>query len=206
MPEASAMQRQPEFDEIGADRRAVLDALAQEAVVRRRAGRAKLMFICTHNSRRSQLAQVWAHVWASRLELNDVEVYSGGTEVTAFAPGAIAALQRAGLVIEAEGSADHSTENPIYAVRAADDAPATRCFSKRIDDPSNPQREFIAVMTCSEADAACPHVAGAVARFALSYDDPKAFDGTEREAAAYDERCAQIARELGYVMARLARP
>ena len=42
-------------------------------------------------------------------------------------------------------------------------------------------------------------VLGAAERIAITYEDPKAFDGTDREAEAYDERCRQIAREMLYV-------
>jgi hypothetical protein len=65
-------------------------------------------------------------------------------------------------------------------------------------DAANPQREFCAIMTCSQADEACPNVAGAANRIAIPYEDPKAADGTPEEAAVYDERCAQIARETLY--------
>jgi hypothetical protein len=58
-------------------------------------------------------------------------------------------------------------------------------------------------MTCSAADKACPIVFGADARIAIPFDDPKAFDGTDQEAAKYDERCRQIAREMLYVFSRV---
>ncbi|MCK4776283.1 MAG: protein-tyrosine-phosphatase, partial [Candidatus Krumholzibacteria bacterium] len=59
--------------------------------------------------------------------------------------------------------------------------------------------DFCAVMTCSQADKNCPVVVGASMRVAIPYDDPKAFDGTDQEAANYDERCRQISREMLYL-------
>ena len=78
--------------------------------------------------------------------------------------------------------------------------PAERCWSKKYDDAPNPQQDFCAVMTCSEADKNCPIVFGALDRISLPYNDPKEADGTPEEAARYDERCLQIAAELWYVM------
>jgi hypothetical protein len=78
------------------------------------------------------------------------------------------------------------------------------CFSKVYSEPPNPKSGYCAVMTCLQADQACPVVAGAALRVALPYDDPKAYDGTAAESARYDERCRQISREMLYVF-RLVR-
>lgn len=58
-------------------------------------------------------------------------------------------------------------------------------------------------MTCSDAERNCPFVPGAEKRIAITYDDPKAFDGTESQAAKYVERATQIATELFYVFSQL---
>jgi len=164
-------------------------------------GETSLVFICTHNSRRSHMAQLWAQAAAFHLGLNDVNTYSGGTEVTAFNARAVAALERAGWTAEIEGTADR---NPVRRLSAAG-VPAQPCWSKRYDDAANPQSGFIAVMTCSEADGACPVVFGASARFSLPYIDPKVSDGTPEESSTYDARSAQIAAEMLYVMQTAAR-
>lgn len=159
----------------------------------------QLTFICTHNSRRSHFGQVWAAVAAAHFGVDDgLTTFSGGTEATAFNPRAVAALQRAGLQVENPGG-----DNPKYTVRFANDKAALTCFSKKYDDASNPQGQFAAIMTCSDADRNCPIVPGAIARIAMPYNDPKAFDGTREEAAKYDERCRQIASEMLYVMSRV---
>ncbi|MCB0815108.1 MAG: hypothetical protein KDB87_18330 [Flavobacteriales bacterium] len=160
---------------------------------------AELTFICTHNSRRSHLSQLWAATAAWSLGLDYVRTFSGGTEATAFNPRAVAAVERAGFQVQKpEGS------NPMVAVSFTKDHEAERCWSKRYDDPANPQKDFCAVMTCSEADKNCPIVFGALDRISLPYQDPKKADGTPMEATRYDERCLQIATELWYVMQQAA--
>ena len=162
------------------------------------AGEVSLTFICTHNSRRSHLTQIWAEVAAKYYEVERVKTYSGGTEATAFNANAVTALIRSGFQIENPGG-----ENPRYEVGFSESADPLICFSKTFDDAFNPKSEFGAVMTCSSADEACPIVLGADFRLALTYRDPKEADGTPEESNTYDERCAQIAREMFYVFSLL---
>jgi arsenate reductase len=187
-------------DGIPDERKRLLDDVAAFVSSKRRASElAELTFICTHNSRRSQMGQVWAATAAAHHGIDGVRTYSGGTEATAFNPRAVAALQRAGFVIENPGG-----QNPHYLVRFAETGPTMECFSKTYDDPTNPDQGFAAIMTCSDADEACPVVFGAALRVPLRYDDPKVADGTSEEAAAYDERCLQIATEMLYLFSRVA--
>lgn len=193
-------ERAAEFDRIAPERRTALEALARSVAERKRVGEpVRLTFICTHNSRRSHLSQLWAQAAAHAYGVTDVETFSGGTEATAFNPRAVAAARRAGFEVAAEAESD----NPVYRVRFSERADAMECFSKVYDQPPNPDEGFFAVMTCSAADAACPIVFGAVERVSIPYDDPKSFDGTEREQAVYDERCRQIAREMLYAFSRV---
>lgn len=191
----------PSLAAVPAERRAVLDRIA--AFVRERSASgapAKLTFICTGNSRRSHLGQLWAAAAARYYGVAPVETYSGGTEPSAFNPRTIAALERAGFTVT---KVDAATDNPHYEVRWADDV-AVDAFSKRYDDAANPKDDFVAVMTCSEADQDCPFVPGAALRVALPYEDPKVADDTPEEAARYDERSAQIATEMLYLFAKVA--
>jgi arsenate reductase len=191
---------QADKDDIPAERKAVLERLAGLVRVRTAAREiAKLTFICTHNSRRSQMAQVWAQTAAQHFSVPCVEAYSGGTEASAFNPRAVAALQRAGFRVDTSEEGG----NPVSNVRFADDMDPIECFSKVYHRPPNPTQGFLAVMTCSQADRDCPLVLGAIERIAIPYDDPKSFDGTEQEAAKYDERCRQIGREMLYVFSRV---
>ncbi len=160
---------------------------------------AKLTFICTHNSRRSQMAQIWAAAAAGYFGVGGMQTHSGGTEATAFNPRAVEAMKRAGFVVDDPGG-----DNPHYLVKYAPDGPALECFSKVFGDPANPTEDFAAVMTCADADDACPFVPGAALRARLTYEDPKAADGTPEEASVYNERCRQIAVEMLYLFSHLA--
>ncbi|WP_340105948.1 arsenate reductase/protein-tyrosine-phosphatase family protein [Rhodohalobacter sp. 8-1] len=186
------------FDEMPSDRKKLLsdvaDFIKQEL---KESETVKLNFICTHNSRRSHLAQIWAQTAAEHYDIENVETYSGGTEATAFNPRAVAAVERAGFDVENSGG-----DNPKYSVRFSDNAEPMICFSKTFDDPVNPDKDFAAIMTCSDADENCPFVPGATYRKSITYRDPKEADGTDREKETYDERCRQIGTEMFYMMSR----
>lgn len=160
---------------------------------------AKLTFICTHNSRRSQMCQVWAATLAVYFGLNNLEAYSGGTEVTAFNPRAVEAIRRAGFMVEDPGG-----DNPRYRVYYDGRQEPLTCYSKTFDDEVNPGKHFAAVMTCSDADRKCPVVPGTKFRISITYDDPKQADGTPQEAQVYDERCRQIAAEIYFMLSELS--
>lgn len=193
-------ERSREFEQIPAERKTQLKKIALYVKSRVNSGQpARLTFICTHNSRRSHMSQIWAAAAASRYGIAGVETYSGGTEATAFNPRAIAAIERAGVKVE---KAD-DTRNPRYAVQFRDSKESITCFSKVYSDPPNPKADFCAVMTCSQADKNCPHVDGCSLRVAIPFDDPKIADNTPEEAARYDERCAQISREMLYLFSQV---
>lgn len=195
-------QRSREFDSIPAERKAQLEKVAQYVTKRVKAGQtARLTFICTHNSRRSHMSQIWAEVAASKFEIPGVETFSGGTEATAFNPRAIAAMERAGMKVETTDN----NKNPRYEVRYRETNDPLICFSKVYNESPNPKEDFCAVMTCSHADTNCPIVKGSSSRVAIPFDDPKVADGTPEEASKYDERCAQICREMLYVFSRVER-
>jgi arsenate reductase (thioredoxin) len=187
--------------EIPADRKATLKDLA-EAIQKQKQnkGKVQLIFICTHNSRRSHFSQIWGQIGAYVYGVDqNWFTFSGGTEATAFHPNAVAAVKAAGIDVQNPGGV-----NPHYALRFSSERPAMPCFSKRYDDSTfNPAKDFIAVMTCSHADANCPIVFGADARISLPYEDPKVSDGTGTEAKVYTERFDEIGIELLYLMSLL---
>jgi len=204
LPELRAYveQRLTEIDEISVERQSVLASLSDFITGKIASGHpSRLIFICTHNSRRSHMAQLWAQVAAVVFSVPGVETFSGGTEATAFNPRAVGALRRAGFLI------DFFTDgkNPIYEVSYEAEMEPMHLFSKVLGHAPNPEEDFAAVMTCSSADAACPIVEGATERIVIPYDDPKAHDCTEKEAEKYDERCTQIAREMLWVFSEVAR-
>lgn len=155
----------------------------------------RLNLICTHNSRRSHLSQVWAQTAAAHYGIKNVFCYSGGTEATAMFPVAAKTLSNQGFQIQtiAEGS------NPVYAIKNGENAAPIIGFSKTFDAEFNPQSEFAAILTCSSADQGCPFIAGAEKRIPVMYEDPKAFDNTPQQAEKYEERSLQIATEMNYV-------
>lgn len=155
----------------------------------------RLNFICTHNSRRSHLAQVWAQTMAIHFKLKDVYCFSGGTEATALNVNIITTLQNSGFKIEVLAQ----TQNSVYNIKFADNVHPVIGFSKKYDALFNPKTKFAAIMTCSEADQNCPYVIGAENRFPLNYEDPKLFDNTPLEMAKYEERNQQIAQEMYWV-------
>ena len=159
---------------------------------------AALTFICTQNSRRSQLGQIWLQMAAVYYGVESVKAYSGGTEETAFNPRAVAALLRAGFAVK-EGTG----VNPKYEISSDLHTLNIVSFSKKYDHFENPKKYFCAVMTCSEADEACPVIFGADLRVKLLYEDPKSADGTDYEVNTYDERCFQIATEMFHVMKKV---
>lgn len=176
------------------NRKKVLDELVAYCQGKLQSGvKPDLLFICTHNSRRSHFSQIWTEVAAYYYGF-EIDTYSGGTAVTAFNERAVAALSRAGLEMLNPGG-----ENPRYLVQYSEQVSPITAFSKLYNDPYNPSKDFCAVMTCSSADADCPVVLGAESRIALLYVDPKESDGTTAEIATYDERCFQIATEMFYV-------
>ncbi|WP_299057232.1 protein-tyrosine-phosphatase [uncultured Polaribacter sp.] len=159
----------------------------------------RINFICTHNSRRSHLSQVWAQTMANYFNIKNVSCYSGGTESTALFPMVAKTLQNSGFQIKKISE----EKNPIYSIKYANNEHPIIGFSKKLNDNFNPKSEFVAVMTCSEADGGCPFITGAEKRIPITFDDPKAFDNTPQQAEKYNERSVQIATEMLYVFSQI---
>lgn len=156
-------------------------------------------FICTHNSRRSHLSQIWAQVAAAHFQIPNVHCYSGGTEETALFPKVAETLTNQGFSIFKIAD----TLNPIYAIKYSDNAVPVIGFSKKYDSPFNPISAFVAVMTCSQADGGCPFIAGAEKRIPITFEDPKISDNTAEQSKVYAERSLQIATEMFYVFSQI---
>ena len=187
-----------EFDEISDERKEALEKIASYVQQKKKEGNVELTFICTHNSRRSHMSQVWAQIAAYYYGIDNVYTYSGGTEATAFNTRAVNTLQQAGLHINAINNGD----NPVYKIKYAESVEPIQVYSKVYNADKNPSKGFAAIMTCSQADQNCPFIPGAT-RFAIPYEDPKAYDGTANEASAYQECCRQIAREMFYLFSKV---
>ena len=188
------------FDEITAKRKEILLPLINFIKIKAtNHEQIRLNFICTHNSRRSHLAQIWAQTAAAYYTINNVFCYSGGTEVTAMFPIIAKTLENQGFKINviSEGS------NPIYSVQYNANEHPIIAFSKNYDNAFNPANAFGAILTCTQADAGCPFVAGAEQRFPITYKDPKEFDNTPEQTEQYYKRSFQIATEMFYVFSQI---
>lgn len=187
-----------EFHLISDERKKQLEELSKYIFQKQKNNQnVKLNVICTHNSRRSHIGQLWLAAAAAFFKKNNIHTYSGGTEATAFNHRSVAALRRAGFEIV---TTDAEIENPIYFSTFGFSHTPLKMFSKKYDHAENPQNDFAAIMVCSDADEGCPVILGAENRFALTFDDPKSFDNTNLESEKYDERVRQIGREIFYVM------
>lgn len=188
------------IDTIPEERKTILQPLADYIQGKVEAGQTiRLNFICTHNSRRSHLSQIWAQTMAYRFDIKRVFCYSGGTEATAMFPKVAETLNNQGFQIQIISK----TENPVYAVKYAQNEAPVICFSKEYQNRFNPKNEFAAVMTCNNADEGCPLVIGAEARFPVKYDDPKISDNSPDQTQVYTERSLQIAAEMRYVFSQI---
>ncbi len=189
-----------QFGEITDERVLELNGLA--SVIRKQQSKvdaASLTFICTHNSRRSQLAELWMRIATQYYGHPEIACFSGGTEATAFNHRMVTALETCGFkMIKKEDG-----KNPAYQGKLDHYGNGQLMFSKKFDDPFNPATDFIAVMVCSHADQNCPMVSGATQRISLPYLDPKAFDNTDQESQAYQDKVMEIGREMLYVASKL---
>jgi len=160
----------------------------------------RLNFICTHNSRRSHLSQIWAQTMAHYFKMDNVECFSGGTEATAMFPKVAETLAKQGFEITKLSE----NQNPVYAIKFDKDEMPVVGFSKKYDDPFNPESGFCAVMTCSSADQGCPFIAGADKRILVRYEDPKMYDGHAEMDEKYLQKSLEIGQEMFYVFSKVA--
>ena len=189
-----------DFETITAERKIILQPLIdfiQDKARNRQ--EIRLNLICTHNSRRSHLSQVWAQTAAAHFNIKNVFCYSGGTEATALFPMVAKILEQSGFKIKTIAAGN----NPIYDIKYGENQHPIIGFSKTYDDDFNPQSEFAAILTCSQADGGCPFIAGAEKRISITFEDPKAFDNTPQQAEKYQERSLQIATEMFYVFSQI---
>jgi len=189
-----------EFNQVSEERKAILQPLVD--YIQNKVNNKldiRLNLICTHNSRRSHLSQVWAQTAAAYNDIKNVSCYSGGTEATALFPMVAETLQNSGFKVKtiSEG------KNPVYSIKFASNEQPVIGFSKTYDDDFNPESEFAAIMTCSQADGGCPFIAGAEKRIPITYEDPKVSDGTPEQKDIYLKRSLQIGTEMFYVFSQI---
>ena len=148
-----------------------------------------LVFVCTHNSRRSILSEMSWNALAAYNGLSDaVPAFSAGSEAARVSPNTIEALQGRGFQIIAKK--DH------WRGRWSEKQPEHALFSKKLGATELPASGFAAVMVCAEADAACPFVPGAHQRISMPLEDPKRFDHQDDAVAHYAATLDHIAALL----------
>ena len=181
------------------DRKKLLSEISQEIVKEyHKEGIVNLNFICTHNSRRSQLSQVWGFFAADYFDLN-IHSYSGGTEVTAFFRNTVKTLQKVGFIFNLQ---NFSHQNPEYVISFEGSSTSILGFSKRFDHSENKQ-PFIAITTCNNADTNCPFIPEAINRFHLPFVDPKSSDDSNVQDETYLKTNEQIAAEIYYMFSKI---
>jgi arsenate reductase (thioredoxin) len=199
------------FDMIGETHRLAGQKLVDWISKNYRPGeRLDVVVVCTGNSRRSILGSTMGNMAAAYYGMPEVRFHSGGTAPTAFNARTINTLKEIGVVIEATDKeaarGEPQTANPVYRVcwgtPGETGSPPMEAieFSKRYDDPANPQKGFAALMVCGEADAGCPFVKGSALRVSMPYLDPKIYDGGAYETAKYAERRDDMGRLMLSVM------
>ena len=114
----------------------------------------RVLFVCIHNSARSQMAEGMLRAWAG----DRFEVASGGTEATGVRPEAIAVMGELGIDISGHAS-------------------------KTIEQFMGQPWDFL-IPVCEEACEACPYVQGAKTVLRWSFDDPASASGSEEQRLA----------------------
>lgn len=186
---------------ISAERKELLKSIATTIVKERhKLNKVRLNFICTHNSRRSQLSQVWAHFAIQHYKLRKIKSFSGGTEVTSFSRNAIKVLQEAGFKFTL---VDFSHQNPKYEITAKNMKKPITVHSKTFDDSTN-KKPFIAITNCSVANENCPFIPDAIHRFHLPLDESKTVDKTKSDMKKHSEINQQIAAEMNFLFQHVA--
>lgn len=109
----------------------------------------RVLFLCTHNSARSQMAEGLLRAWAG----DRFEAHSAGVEATEVRPLAIRAMAEIGIDVSGQ-------------------------WSKRLDTYLGQDFAY-AITVCDEAREACPYFAGAKRQLHWSFDDPSAATGSE---------------------------
>jgi arsenate reductase len=120
--------------------------------------RPRVLFLCTHNSARSQMAEGLLRALAG----DRFEAGSAGTEKTAVNPLAIRAMAERGIDISGH-------------------------TSKRYSELAPETWDYL-VTVCDDANERCPWVAGSVTRLHWSFPDPSRAAGTEAERLAVFRR------------------
>lgn len=124
-----------------------------------------VLFVCTHNSARSQMAEgLLRHFWGERFE-----ALSAGTEATRVHPQAVRTMAELGIDISGQRS-------------------------KGLADLPSRRMDFV-VTVCDRAREACPYVPARIRGLHASFDDPASMSGDEALRLAAFRRVRDEIRE-----------
>jgi arsenate reductase len=116
--------------------------------------RSRVLFLCTHNSARSQMAEgLLRHLAADRFE-----AMSAGTQATRVRPLAVRAMEEIGVDISGQES---------------------KTLDRFLSEPFD-----YVITVCDDANEACPFFPGAKSRLHWSFEDPSRAEGPEEERLA----------------------
>lgn len=189
-------ERKAEFGQIEEDRKKLLMSMGGSFYEKlKKQERINLLFVCTHNSRRSQMAQALMQAASDYYHIVGIQPLSAGTKETAFHPYAIKALRSSGFLIKQV----EAGSNPVYEVKLNANTAVGDMFSKALDHISVPVKDFVAVMVCDQADAECPFVPGADSRFSVHYEDPGKNDRHPDPLGFYKQTLRNIGREMMFL-------
>jgi arsenate reductase (thioredoxin) len=128
-------------------------------------GKKKVLFLCTHNSARSQMAEGLLR----HLATNRFEAMSAGAEATRVRPLAITAMDEVGIDISGQES---------------------KTLDRYLDEPFD-----YVITVCDDANEACPFFPGAADRLHWSLEDPSRAEGSEEQRLGVFRRVRDELRE-----------
>jgi arsenate reductase (thioredoxin) len=132
-------------------------------------GATRVLFVCTHNSARSQMAEGMVRAWGG----DRFEAFSAGTEATRVRPEAIAVMGEIGIDITG-----HTSKTILPFIGEA--------FAW-------------VITVCDAAKESCPVIPGAAQQAHWSIDDPSAVEGTEEERLEAFRAARDIIRDRVHI-------
>ncbi len=146
---------------------------AERAAIRRK--RARVLFLCTHNSARSQMAEGWARA----LGKGRVDAFSAGTEPSRVHPDAIRTMADFGIDI-------------------------SRQRSKSMKEFVGDKFDYV-ITVCDNARESCPIFPGDPERIHWSFADPAAIENPVERAKAFKQTATELMTRIGNLLLLIER-
>jgi thioredoxin type arsenate reductase len=162
------------FFSIGENLHPALDPNRKEGAMTNGNKRARVLFLCTHNSARSQMAEGILRAKGG----DKVEVHSAGTEATRVNPFAIKAMDKLGIDIR-----QHT--------------------SKTMDQFLKQKFDYV-ITVCDRAKDSCPVFPGAPENIHWSFPDPSEVEGSdEKKLAAFQDVATGLSQRINYLLMQI---